>query len=187
MMCEMSKNLARNLSYLRKIRGLSQDQLAQVAGLPRTTLSHIESGDANPSLKTLSKLAFALGVSYEELLLTTRPPCLLTKSDDLMRSVGSMDAALKIELLPKHIPGLQVQRLEFEAGGWHVGTPHTKGTRESFTTTLGKILISVEGEEFIVEKGDVLYFAGDSKHAYRNLQDGPSQGISIIALQLTHS
>ncbi|MFN7640188.1 MAG: cupin domain-containing protein, partial [bacterium] len=93
----------------------------------------------------------------------------------------------KIELLPKHIPGLQVQRLEFEAGGWHVGTPHTKGTRESFTTTLGKILISVEGEEFIVEKGDVLYFAGDSKHAYRNLQDGPSQGISIIALQLTHS
>ena len=72
-MFDMSKNLGLSLEYLRKARGLTQAQLARISGIPRTTLSHMESGEGNPSLKTLSKLALVLGVAYEELIMRPKP------------------------------------------------------------------------------------------------------------------
>ena len=57
---------------LRLARGLSQEEVAHLAGLHVTYLSGIERGKRNPSLKNLRKLAGALGVgvgglfSFEE-------------------------------------------------------------------------------------------------------------------------
>jgi transcriptional regulator with XRE-family HTH domain len=46
--------------YLRKLKNFSQARLAEAADLPRTTLTHIESGDANPALSKLVEVAMAL-------------------------------------------------------------------------------------------------------------------------------
>ena len=51
-LADLSVNLGRNLEQLRKKRGMSQGQLARSAGLPRSTLTYIESGEGNPSLQT---------------------------------------------------------------------------------------------------------------------------------------
>ena len=56
-------------SFLRGYRaacGLSQDDLAQLAGLSRETISRIERGDT-PRWKTARTLAAALGVRPEQL------------------------------------------------------------------------------------------------------------------------
>jgi transcriptional regulator with XRE-family HTH domain len=45
----------------REQRGLSQESLAELAGLSRSFLSEIERGASVPSLETLQKLADALG------------------------------------------------------------------------------------------------------------------------------
>lgn len=60
--------LALNMKYLRAKRGLSQDQLALVAGLDRTFVAHVERLKRNISLDNLEKLAGALGVSVASLL-----------------------------------------------------------------------------------------------------------------------
>src|SRR5215470_15557689 len=64
--------LARNLSTLRRARGLTQSSLAGAAGLPRSTIANLESGESNPSLAVLVKVSGALGVPVDELLSAQR-------------------------------------------------------------------------------------------------------------------
>lgn len=181
-MSDISKNLGESVEYLRKSRGLTQDQLAKISGIPRTTLSHIESGEGNPSLTTLSKLALALGVPYEEILSAPRSSCILMRNHELKKHQRAQGKVNKVELLPRPIPGLQFERLELQAYALLIGTPHTKGTREYFTCIKGRIAVIIEGSEYFLEEGDVLAFLGDRKHTYKNLEGTESQGISIVAL-----
>ena len=55
--------LALNLAALRREKNLSQQALSALAGIPRSTITHIESGQGNPSLNNLCLLAVALNVS----------------------------------------------------------------------------------------------------------------------------
>ena len=60
--------LARNLISLRQVRGLTQDTVAKSAGVPRSTIANLESGQGNPTLTVLLKVANSLGVPVDELL-----------------------------------------------------------------------------------------------------------------------
>lgn len=53
---------------LRKARGLSQEKLAELAGLHRNYVGGIERGERNVALLNIVQLAKALGVSPSELL-----------------------------------------------------------------------------------------------------------------------
>lgn len=57
-----------NLKNLRKIKGLSQQQLADKLNVSFKTISHWELGYSEPSLFLLVKLKEILNASYEELL-----------------------------------------------------------------------------------------------------------------------
>jgi DNA-binding XRE family transcriptional regulator len=55
------------LRLARQARGLSQQQLAGVAGVTRQAVSAVESGHSDPSLRVALGLARALGMTVEEL------------------------------------------------------------------------------------------------------------------------
>ncbi len=57
-----------NLSYYRRLSGLTQDALGQAVGMSRTYISALEHGRANPTLKLMSLLALALKIDVENLL-----------------------------------------------------------------------------------------------------------------------
>lgn len=60
--------LADNLRAIRKIQGLSQEALADQAGLHRTFVGAVERGERNISLDNIAKLATALEVTPSRLL-----------------------------------------------------------------------------------------------------------------------
>jgi transcriptional regulator with XRE-family HTH domain len=62
----------------RRELGMTQEELAQRAGTSQSQIWRIESGDFNPTVKTLSKLEEVLGIS-----LTSRPEALLTPREQL--------------------------------------------------------------------------------------------------------
>ncbi len=54
-------SLIRSLKATRKEKGLTQKELSELTGIAQADLSKIENGNANPSLKTLKRLAEGLG------------------------------------------------------------------------------------------------------------------------------
>jgi transcriptional regulator with XRE-family HTH domain len=64
----LRRALANTLRELRAERGLSQEQLADEAGLHRTFVGAVERGERNISIDNIGKLAKALGVPASTLL-----------------------------------------------------------------------------------------------------------------------
>jgi transcriptional regulator with XRE-family HTH domain len=64
-----------NLRTARKLKGMTQEQLASQSGVDQTTISAIECGKSrNPSWETVSRIASALGVSPEEIFPVSNEP-----------------------------------------------------------------------------------------------------------------
>lgn len=62
------QRIATNLKRLRKERGFSQEEMAELAEFHRTYVSQLERCVTNISIDGLEKLAMALGVDVVELL-----------------------------------------------------------------------------------------------------------------------
>jgi len=187
---ELSLQLAQNVSYLRKLRGLSQDQLAQIAEIPRTTISHIESGSGNPTLTNLIKLSGALQISLEELLSESNHEVKIYHGSDLVElKKGIGNIVLVKKLLPDKIPGLEIEILEFEPGAKFKGSPHIANTKEYLYCHKGEVSLLIEQELFKLKAGDLISFKGDVKHSYQNLSDSHSATcfcvVSFVPLHLS--
>ena len=57
-----------NVRHHRKLKGMSQEQLALDAGMERSYVSDLERGTRNPSVRVVGRLAEALGVEPDRLL-----------------------------------------------------------------------------------------------------------------------
>ena len=58
----------KEIRYLRKKQGLSQEKLAKMSGLCRYTIINFETGKRDPRIRDLRKIANALNVPIEELI-----------------------------------------------------------------------------------------------------------------------
>lgn len=170
--------LAENVQQLRKRKGFSQKQLAELAELPRSTLTNIESGTANPSLRNLSKLSQALGIGIEELLSRPRHQISHIPAAEVPVQKRSGGLATVHKLLPDRIKSIEIDRFELKAGASVTGHPHVAGTKEYLMVLSGELVVHVAGEKFHIQQGDVLAFPGDQRHSYRNPAGG-SKGVAI--------
>jgi transcriptional regulator with XRE-family HTH domain len=172
-------NLGRNIQTLREARGQTQQQISRIANIPRATWANLESGEANPTLAVLVKVAQALNVRLEELIEPPRRTGRLYQAATLpTRTRGQVTVR---KLLPESIPGLEIERMEFPPSASMTGIPHTTGTREYLTCERGRIELSAAGATWQLDPGDVVVFRGDQKHGYRNLVTTTAVAYSVVA------
>ena len=62
-------NFPSNLKYLRKKKGLLQDEMQLKLGISRTTWSNYENGITNPSVDDLIRFSKFFGVTLDELII----------------------------------------------------------------------------------------------------------------------
>lgn len=62
------KRIGNNIKEIREAKGMSQVELAYSCNFEKPNMSRIESGNTNPTIRTLIKIAVALDVSLLDLL-----------------------------------------------------------------------------------------------------------------------
>jgi len=65
---DMRKLVGDNVCWIRKEKGLTQEQLSELSGLSQQYISDLERGKRNPTIVTIYELAMALSVTHVELV-----------------------------------------------------------------------------------------------------------------------
>lgn len=77
-----TSSFRRRLRAARELRGLSQSDLAQRAGLLQSAVSHYETGSRRPSFTNLRRIAEAMEVTTDYLVGRTKAPGVADPSDE---------------------------------------------------------------------------------------------------------
>ncbi len=67
-MATVTQKFGAKIKKLRKVKGLTQEKLAEMAKIDYSHMNLIENGKRNPSLKLIAKLARVLDLSLDELM-----------------------------------------------------------------------------------------------------------------------
>jgi len=172
-------NLAQNIRQLREARGLTQQQMAKLTGIPRPTWTNLESGAANPTLAILVRVAAALQLRVEELIAPPKAAARFYRAHELpLKQRGQVSVR---KLLPDPLSGFEIERMEFPVGASMTGIPHTPGTREYLTCERGTLQLQAAGESWLLGPGELVVFRGDQRHSYKNTGAEPAIAYSVVA------
>lgn len=80
--------IAQQVFFRREGRGWTQQQLAEAAAMTQAQVANIESGQANPTLRSLVKLAHAFGCGVSELCSQDGCETLPSEADELVETLN---------------------------------------------------------------------------------------------------
>ena len=83
--------------------------------MPRSTIANLESGDGNPSLVVLVKVAAALGVPIDELLASPRAMVRRWPAAEVATRTRGRGVTIR-ELVPEPVPDEMMEVMDFEPG-----------------------------------------------------------------------
>lgn len=102
---EIKRAMGKRIKTVRRLRGLTQDKLAERVGLSPKYISGIERGVENPTLDNLIRLAKALGVEAYDLFLfgasEDSEKALRKASEKMLREADGKQLQLYFEVMRK--------------------------------------------------------------------------------------
>jgi transcriptional regulator with XRE-family HTH domain len=169
---ELNANIARIVRSLRHARGWSLGVLAERAGLSKTIVAKIETGDGNPSIETLLRLADALQITIGTLLAADRPPGTeVIRLDETTTVRSESGLAARTIWSDGRDRRVEVHEVVIEANGDYRSAPHPPGTEELIICVSGSLQVGPKGHEVELGERDAARFLADVEHEYRS-QDG---------------
>src|SRR5690242_13247849 len=85
--------LGRRVRHVRALRGMSRKVLARVSGISERYIAQLESGEGNVSIKLLRRVAAAMGVRTEDLIVDDAAASDWPIFRDLLRSAAPAQVA----------------------------------------------------------------------------------------------
>lgn len=161
--------------------GSSLADLAAAAGIGKSTLHAIESGDANPSIETLWSLARALDVPFGELLDPPPPPVRVLRAGEGPKVAAGEGVGLVVHLLASTSRGARTElyRMALEPGPARTAAGHTTGTIEHVLAIAGRVRVGPVDASVELGVGDLATFPGDVAHRYDALEPGTEMALLL--------
>lgn len=167
-----SHGLGHRVREARVAKEWSQEVLSERSGVSRRMIINIEQGEANPSIATLLKLAYSLGVGLPSLVMADLSNTAATagrtavwpgKEGGYARLVTASDSGDTFELWDWLL----------QPGESHSSEPHVVGTRELIHVLEGTMTLTVSEEVKTLTQGAGYHFPGDQPHTYANTSEDP--------------
>ena len=169
------------LQSIRKLKGLSQRELAKRAGVTNSTISMIEKNSVSPSISSLKKVLAGIPMSLVEFFSVDSEENsvaqIVYKADEL---TDMSSGSVTMRLIGR---GHQVRALAFLDEIYPPGADTGKEMlqhdgEEAGVLISGRLELTVDDELFILESGDSYYFESTRPHRFRNPFDQPARLIS---------
>ena len=179
---DLAVRVAEHLREQRKRRDMSLDQLAQLTGVSRASLSQIETRKTNPTIGVLWKISAGLGITFSDLIGEARTglSVLRRAETQLLRSLdGKFESR---PLMPAAgIPQIEMYELRLTARARHTSEPHGPGTREILVVLSGSMRLTVGDHSDDLGPGDSVVFDANKPHVYENSGSSDARCHDLIA------
>lgn len=169
------------LQSIRKLKGLSQRELAKRAGVTNSTISMIEKNSVSPSISSLKKVLNGIPMSLVEFfsqeIETDNPTQIVYKAHEL---IDISDGAVTMKLVGKGHPSRSIAFLsETYPPGADTGEEMlVHDGEEAGILISGRLELIVAEHTYVLETGDSYYFESSKPHRFRNLYAEPALLIS---------
>lgn len=169
------------LKALRQKRGLTLDEFSKLTGVSASMLCAIERGQKSPTLTVLNKINSGLKISLSELFEERKQEDRrVIKKRDMKAVRLKKNSALYMMVEPDN--RVEVMRQELAPHTRWDSEGHSRGQIWEYCLPVnGDLIMSVGGERYTVEEGDVFCFLADQDHSYINESDEPLIAILITA------
>ena len=164
-------SVGNKLRTVREERGLSQRELAQLAGISTNAISLIERDENSPSVSTLQSLAGALNVKMSYFFDDHAPTQVLHVKANHRPVISSK--GVQIEGLDGKLNYQEMEPfvvcLEPKSGSGERQVVHTG--HELVYCLSGQVEYLIDGQIYPLEPGDILLFEAHLPHLWRNVTD----------------
>lgn len=164
-------HVASNVRALRKQAGLSQQALADAAGLSRRMVVALETGDVNISLAKLSLLANALSTRFSDLVRMPSDDSVKARGAVTWRGTGARSVARLVTAAPA-TREVELWAWSLEPGERYVAEADPAGFREMIYVVDGTLTIEFATEARVLKSGEGTVYDSAQHYAYFN--SGPA-------------
>lgn len=175
--------VGKQLRSLRKMRGLTLEELSRRSEVSMGLISQIERGRGNPSFNTLVQMAHALDVPIGRLFYTAEDASLVVRADErrILDVHGSAGSEATHALMSPGLNGaLEAIWVEAPPGYDTSKTPFSHPGEEFGVVLEGRHEVFVGGVQHILGPGDSITYPSATPHWYRNSGDELVKAIWII-------
>ncbi|MDO7788288.1 helix-turn-helix domain-containing protein [Desulforamulus aquiferis] len=170
MVDKLNSVIAENLKKLREERKLSLESVAKLSGVSKSMLGQIERGDVNPTVSTIWKISNGLKISFTQLMSRPESDIELVYKSEIQPLVEDNGKLRNFPIFPfDSTRRFEMYTLEIDGGGLLNAEAHPQGTQEFITVFFGEVVITVNGEDFVITEGNSMRFKADCPHDYKNL------------------
>lgn len=182
--------LGREIRALRLQAGLTLQSLARAAGVSQSLISQIERGLASPSITTLRRIAASLNVPIAALFLGSGEA-----SNGETDMLGRRLVVRRRERKGLHVPKSKIAYelltpdlnrkiefiwIEYQPGAVTNPAPMSHPGEENAVCLEGSVVVTIDGQEFVLNAGDSISFDSGRPHQVENRTDRRAVLISAI-------
>jgi transcriptional regulator with XRE-family HTH domain len=179
--------IGEKIRSLRLKKKLGLAQLGEHTGLSPAMLSKIERGQLFPTLPTLLRIALVFGVGLEHFFVeaSERPTIAVVRKEDrlpLPDRPGEEAPSYFFESLDFPVTDRKLQAFyaEFPTPS-KASELHQHEGAELIYVLRGQLVVSIAGDDVVLNEGDAMYFDSGAPHSYRREGRSPCSAIVVTA------
>lgn len=176
---EVLQHVSQNVRHYRSLKGLSQQQLADLAGLSRRMVAGVESGQDNISLAKLSLIADVLEIDFVQIIAAPEQQGqAVVNALAWQGNQAQSEAKLMASTAAKQ--KVELWTWVLAPNEYYCAEPDPEGWREMLYVVEGELTLDLAGEIKVLGVGDSIVYSSTIEYRYMNRGTTPLKFIRNV-------